>query len=297
MKTEDLLVLAAIGAGAFVLFKPLQKTGGAIADTISQVGGGVGTAVQGLGGGVADIAGGLGSPFEFVDLFLEEKIKGIQQANDFQRAFDEQANIYELQRAKDVGQIKGQIQVAEVTRDLIKKDKKTVLTGLEAQSDITKKSIKETGSIERVEDRQDFYTDVQGGLLDRWKSRILNPDRSVASSWYSNAANIAKNLLIRTNPLLSIVYDASNVVRQSNSNLIGRWTPTDPQVQEISQPTTLNNAIEQKASISQPTASRSITRIIKKTPSSAIVGATGGRSSSFVASSGFAARMAKRGIV
>jgi hypothetical protein len=79
VKDDTILMLAALGVGAAILYKPLQKTGEGIAQAAGGLGSGIQQAAGGLGSGISDIgssageiAQGVSSPFGYMDRFFDQ---------------------------------------------------------------------------------------------------------------------------------------------------------------------------------------------------------------------------------
>lgn len=70
MNDETIVILAAVGVGAYLLYKPIQDAGAGVASGVSSVASGVGSAVSGVGQGVSQISGGIAAPYEYIDARL-----------------------------------------------------------------------------------------------------------------------------------------------------------------------------------------------------------------------------------
>lgn len=85
VKDDTIIMLTALGIGAYILYKPIQGTGQGIQTGVQGIGTGVSTAFQGVGEGLGEIGQGVGSLFGYVDERLqiaEDNAKVRQEAQE-----------------------------------------------------------------------------------------------------------------------------------------------------------------------------------------------------------------------
>ena len=151
VKDDTILMLAALGVGAAILYKPLQATGGAISDTVSGVGSGLSTGVQGVGAGVSsaftgtgeavgETALGVSSIFGYVDQVMAAQEERSQLKAESQA--EELAKYYEL-----LAEEKTVKQEGDVEQALLKETGKT-----------EREAIEQAAKVERESQREEFKT-------------------------------------------------------------------------------------------------------------------------------------------
>lgn len=131
---------------------------------VGEVGTGIGTAIGGTGAAIGDIAGDISQTTGNIADFLNPLgASGTQIALNIEQA-------------------------GEQSRDLREStfDERLQVADIKADADVSKTSLRAGGQIERVGDRQDFYTDVQGNILNTIQTIPKYNPFSVISNWVSS---------------------------------------------------------------------------------------------------------------
>jgi len=302
MKSEDIILLAGLGLGAYILTKPLQTAtqglGEGIATAGTGAGQGISDALTGTGSAIGEVAGGLASPFHYADAYLQEKINNIQMEAEFQRAFEQQANIYALERAQEAGKVKGdtlvkteQIDFEKEEKKLVKAESATDLEKLKQEEKFVKEQIEASAEVERKGLWQNFFTNVSEGTID-----FL----SKAGSMYKSKA--LKDIEYKTNqPSLiqrfsNIITNTANTVSQTTSQFIGKIKEEAKELKSSTNQKSVKPAVAPKSvKQAQSAYTGGVTRYLTaKTPKS--IASLPNRSTTFKASTSFVELARSRGI-